>query len=202
MTPGGQEYSPIHKVSTSHGPMCWSYNHVANEVPLTKVISELSVPRPLLPCIIKTSSILSSESTECEVSGPMPERVAYSPQEFSALFGKSQTWGYRQIYAGKVEAISQFGRLMIPASEVERIVQTADQYSGRVTRPSPSPKKLHKVPNAESVWQKYLAARRTEKKQVIAQPSELRVAAHHRVFGKAGAKQKKRLRNNGIRPFR
>lgn len=132
----------------------------------------------------------------------MSERAAYSPQEFSALFGKSQTWGYRQIYAGKVQAISQFGRLMIPAGEVERIVKTADEYSGRVTRASPSPRKLQKMPTAETIWRKYLAGRRTEKEQVTAQPSEVRAAAHRRVFGKAGAGQKKSPHNNGARSSR
>ena len=37
------------------------------------------------------------------------ERVAFSPGEFAALFGKEQTLGYRQIYAGKVKAISEHG---------------------------------------------------------------------------------------------
>lgn len=36
---------------------------------------------------------------------------AYSPSEFAELFGKSQTWGYRQIYAGKVNAITEHGRV-------------------------------------------------------------------------------------------
>ena len=58
----------------------------------------------------------------------MPEpskRVAYSPAEFAALFGKSQTWGYRQIYAGKVKTITQHGRILIPAAVVERILGEA-----------------------------------------------------------------------------
>ena len=41
---------------------------------------------------------------------PNGDRVAFSPGEFAALFGKSQTWGYRQIYAGKVKAIDEYGR--------------------------------------------------------------------------------------------
>jgi len=26
-------------------------------------------------------------------------RVAYSPTEYAALFGRQQTWGYRQLYS-------------------------------------------------------------------------------------------------------
>ena len=50
------------------------------------------------------------------------QRVTFSPGEFAALFGKSQTWGYRQIYAGKVKTITEYGRILIPASEVDRIL--------------------------------------------------------------------------------
>ena len=58
------------------------------------------------------------------------EKVALTPGEFAALFGKSQTWGYRQLYAGKVKAITEYGRTMIPASEVERILGEAGRYNG------------------------------------------------------------------------
>jgi hypothetical protein len=58
------------------------------------------------------------------------ERVALSPKEFAALFGKSQTWGYRQIYAGKVKTITEYGRILIPAAEVERILGEAGIYDG------------------------------------------------------------------------
>ena len=61
---------------------------------------------------------------------PPLERVAFSPGEFAALFGKSQTWGYRQIYSGKVKAITEHGRILIPAAEVEAILQTAGIYNG------------------------------------------------------------------------
>jgi hypothetical protein len=58
------------------------------------------------------------------------QRVAFSPGEFAALFGKSQTWGYRQIYAGKIKAITEYGRFQIPASEVERVLGSAGTYNG------------------------------------------------------------------------
>lgn len=60
-----------------------------------------------------------------------PQRVTFSPGEFAALFGKSQTWGYRQIYAGKVKTITEYGRILIPASEVEHILGSASRYEGK-----------------------------------------------------------------------
>ena len=62
---------------------------------------------------------------------PTINRVAYSPGEFAKLFGKSITWGYRQIYAGKINAITEHGRILIPAKEVERILESAGIYNRR-----------------------------------------------------------------------
>jgi hypothetical protein len=61
---------------------------------------------------------------------PISERAAYTPSEFAALFGHEQTWGYRQIYAGKVKVIRGHGRMMIPKSEVERLQQEATLLEG------------------------------------------------------------------------
>jgi hypothetical protein len=66
-------------------------------------------------------------------------KVCYSPKEFAALFGKERTWGYRQLYEGKVDAITEFGRTMIPHSEVDRVLNTSSRYLGR-------PKKNKYVP--------------------------------------------------------
>ena len=57
------------------------------------------------------------------------ERFAYSPKEFSEANGRSATWGYRQIYAGKVKVISDCGRLLIPHSEVQRFLARATEYN-------------------------------------------------------------------------
>lgn len=40
------------------------------------------------------------------------------------------TWAYRQLYAGKVQAITQLGRTMIPKSEVDRLLKEAGRYLG------------------------------------------------------------------------
>jgi hypothetical protein len=57
-------------------------------------------------------------------------RVAYTPSEFAALFGRHSSWGYRRIYAGDVKVINPSGSMLIPASEVDRLVGAADIYEG------------------------------------------------------------------------
>jgi hypothetical protein len=56
-------------------------------------------------------------------------RAALSPCEFAKSFGKHPSWAYRLLYAGKIQAITQFGRILIPATELERVVSTADAYN-------------------------------------------------------------------------
>lgn len=80
-----------------------------------------------------------------------PKRVAFSPGEFAALFGKSQTWGYRQIYAGKVKTITQHGRILIPAADVERILGEAGIYNGEK-------KRVAKVVSKAELWKRLVAA--------------------------------------------
>src|SRR6266436_6766425 len=89
------------------------------------------------------------------------KRVAFSPGEFAALFGKSQTWGYRQIYNGKVKTITEYGRILIPAAEVERILASAERYEGRKTAPSKTKAELQKLaPVLQNAWQGFLQKRR------------------------------------------
>jgi hypothetical protein len=61
----------------------------------------------------------------------MPEKKAYTPAEFAACFGREKTWAYRMLYAGKVNGISDYGRMMIPASEADRIAGEGARYLGR-----------------------------------------------------------------------
>lgn len=61
------------------------------------------------------------------------ERVVLTPTEFASLFGRHYSWAYRQIYAGKVKVISKLGRMMIPRSEVDRLLQGKETYNGRRT---------------------------------------------------------------------
>ena len=59
---------------------------------------------------------------------PLNERAAFSPAEFAALCGRSPTWAYRQIYAGRVKPISGCGRLLIPRSEVDSFLGRKAEY--------------------------------------------------------------------------
>lgn len=67
------------------------------------------------------------------------DKVTYTPAEFAEVFGKERTWAYRQLYAGKVKAITKLGRTMIPKSEVDRLLKEAGRYLGasaKVGKPS------------------------------------------------------------------
>jgi hypothetical protein len=59
-------------------------------------------------------------------------RAALSPCEFAKSFGKHPSWAYRLLYAGKIRAITQFGRILIPATELERVVSTAEAYNPKL----------------------------------------------------------------------
>jgi hypothetical protein len=91
------------------------------------------------------------------------QRVAFSPAEFAALFGKSQPWGYRQIYSGKIKAITEYGRIQIPAAEVERILASAGVYNGL---PKTAPRSKEEFqglkPKLTGAWQAYVQSRRLE----------------------------------------
>jgi hypothetical protein len=56
-------------------------------------------------------------------------RAALSPREFAASFGKHASWAYRLLYSGKIHAITEFGRILIPATELERVVAAAERYN-------------------------------------------------------------------------
>ncbi len=61
-------------------------------------------------------------------------RVAFTPAEFAAGFGRSETWGYRQLYSGRVKAVQISGRLLIPKSEIDRLLAEAAIYNGMPER--------------------------------------------------------------------
>ena len=60
---------------------------------------------------------------------PLGERLGYSPAEFASLFGRSPTWGYRQIYAGRVKPVADCGRIIIPRSEVDSVLARRREYN-------------------------------------------------------------------------
>jgi hypothetical protein len=55
-------------------------------------------------------------------------RAAYSSAEFAGAFGRHPTWAYRLLYNGKLTAITELGRILIPASELDRIMAFAKPY--------------------------------------------------------------------------
>lgn len=63
-------------------------------------------------------------------------RAAFSPSEFAASCGRHPTWTYRLLYAGKLNAVTELGRILIPASELDRVLALAEPYN-----PKPKPKK-------------------------------------------------------------
>jgi hypothetical protein len=82
-----------------------------------------------------------TQSRAARESIPLSERLGYSPKEFGEANGRSGTWGYRQIYSGKVRVISDAGRLLIPRSEVERFLASAAEYNPQPKRKSGRSKK-------------------------------------------------------------
>jgi len=80
----------------------------------------------------------------CETRGKdkSTKRAAYSPAEFAASCGRHPSWAYRLLYGGKVRALTDLGRILIPASELERILATATPYN-------PQPRKTKAKPVAK-----------------------------------------------------
>ena len=58
---------------------------------------------------------------------PWQERAGFTPTEFAHLFGRQSVWTYRQIYAGRLKIIKAFGRVLIPKTELDRIIAEAAQ---------------------------------------------------------------------------
>jgi hypothetical protein len=125
------------------------------------------------------------------------EQVAFSPREFAALFKKEQSWGYRQIYAGKVTTITEYGRIMIPASEVERILASASRYEGIKKKSARTKKELEALaPELQSAWQSFISQKRVggkakKKGEAPSPPPTHRKAALKRLFGASGSAPKK-----------
>jgi hypothetical protein len=81
------------------------------------------MPRQTIPRKAQTQSRVAREPI------PLSERLGYSPAEFASLFGRSPTWGYRQIYSGRVKPIADCGRIIIPRVEVESVLARRREYN-------------------------------------------------------------------------
>lgn len=59
------------------------------------------------------------------------EKRAYSPAEFAKLFGRERTWTYRLRDSGKIKVITDYGRMMVPHSEIARIEADTTQRKAK-----------------------------------------------------------------------
>ncbi len=62
------------------------------------------------------------------------ERAAFSPREFGAKLGRSPSTVYRLLYSQKLRCITEFGRILIPASELDRVLNSAEAYDPQPDR--------------------------------------------------------------------
>jgi hypothetical protein len=79
---------------------------------------------------ISHSQRAQTQSRAARKSQPanLNERFGLNPREFAEANGRSATWAYRQIYAGKIKVISDCGRILIPRCEVDRFLARAAEY--------------------------------------------------------------------------
>lgn len=107
-------------------------------------------------------------------------KLTYTPTEFAALFGKERTWTYRQLYAGKVKAITKLGQVQIPHSEVEKLLGGVERYRGAASHAGRAAKKRasKKTPVSKGA-KKWTAAIKQRKKHGLPQPKNARSADVH-----------------------
>ena len=53
-----------------------------------------------------------------------------SPKELGALLGKSAEWARSLVRNGRIQATKDFGYIMIPITEVDRILSEAERREG------------------------------------------------------------------------
>jgi hypothetical protein len=128
------------------------------------------------------------------------ERVTFSPGEFAALFGKSQTWGYRQIYAGKVKTITEYGRILIPAAEVEKILGTAGRYEGQKKKPVRTKSEIQALkPELQNAWKEFIRRKRTGKAPSPARPDHSPKMAKENPQARRSASERLKARGSSTR---
>ena len=53
------------------------------------------------------------------------KQKAYTAEQFGKIFGKDGAWTRRQVHDGKLKAIRGWGEMMIPSSEMNRVMESA-----------------------------------------------------------------------------
>jgi predicted DNA-binding transcriptional regulator AlpA len=56
---------------------------------------------------------------------PDSTKMTYTLEETAALFGKNRSWAYRQVSAGRLKVITGYGAMLVPKSEIQRILDSA-----------------------------------------------------------------------------
>ena len=87
-----------------------------------------------IPCYAMPNTALRSQRAQTQSRAArepisISERLAFSPKEVAATLGKSPTYVYRQIYAGRIKPISNAGRLLISRIEVDAFLTRAADYN-------------------------------------------------------------------------
>lgn len=57
-----------------------------------------------------------------DLNSLLGSQLAFTPKEFAGFFGRSATWGYRQLYSGKIKKLGGCDSILIPRSELERFL--------------------------------------------------------------------------------
>ncbi len=101
-------------------------------------------------------------------------KLTYTPKEFAELFGKERTWTYRQLYAGKVKAITKLGQVQIPHSEVEKLLGGVERYRGAASHAGRAAKKraAKKSPVSKGA-KKWTAALKQKRKHGLSQTKKV-----------------------------
>jgi hypothetical protein len=56
------------------------------------------------------------------------QRAALNFEEFARLFGRKKNWAYRLAWRGELRVIKPGGEMMIPQSEVDRLISKPVKY--------------------------------------------------------------------------
>lgn len=67
-----------------------------------------------------------------QTNGPF-ERKAYTIEEVASLLGVHRVTVYRRLYAGELKVLKGFGRLMVPAGELDKFLNRVVEYTPRRT---------------------------------------------------------------------
>ena len=64
----------------------------------------------------------------------LANRQAYTIAQAAELLGVHKVSVYRRIYSGEIKVLKGFGRLTIPASELDRFLNAVEEYAPRHRR--------------------------------------------------------------------